>query len=178
MAAPAQRWVTTRSDEAAQILTPCFDAVRDIFAEYAPQKGVTLEALGQTKMLVDPSLHDSPRHFAACRTDGKLIMLAPQMADLEPEQVAAILAHEFGHAADFRYPAHFRWHGRRAPALFKVPQRRVADKMRAWSDRSDDEVEWTADAIALSVTGKRIRYCGPCMVQCFSGGTVRPKGLK
>lgn len=179
-AAPSEEWETTSTEEAASILLPCFDAVRDIFSEYKPQYGAPLEKLTKTRMLVDESVRDSPRHYAACRDDGMQIIVAPQAADLPLETLAAILGHEFGHAADFAYPAHWRMlGGRYEPAVWKPPRGdRAADKVKHWVDRSDDQVEWAADAIAYAVIGQRVTYCGPCMVQCFNGGRSRPRGLR
>ncbi len=48
----------------------------------------------------------------------------------------------------------------------------------AWSSRTDDQTEWDADSIAYAVTGKKVQYCGRCLVQCFSGGRNRPAGLR
>jgi hypothetical protein len=179
-AAHSEEWETTSSEEAACILLPCFDAVRDIFSEYQPRHGPQLEKLSKTRLLVDDSVRDSPRHYAACRADGMQIIVAPQAADLPLATLAAILGHEFGHAADFAYPAHWRMQsGRYEAAVWKPPRgNRAPDKVRLWADRSDDQVEWSADAIAYAVIGQRVEYCGPCMVQCFDGGRSRPRGLR
>jgi len=168
-------------EEAAVVLKPCFDAVRDVFVEeFVPPDGGRLEKLRKTKLIVTPEVRDSPRHFAGFRDDGMQILIAPEAADLPLDTAVAILAHEFGHAADFAYPAHFRLVGRDQPAQYKPPRasKRVAQRIRAWEERGDDQIEWTADAIVHLVTGKRVGYCGPCLIQCFEGGRLRPKGLK
>ena len=166
------------SEEAASIVAPCFDAVRDVFVAYEPAAGCRLELLEKTRLLIDDDVRDAERHFARCRTDGRQIELAPQAADLPIETLTAILSHEFGHAADFAYPAHFRLVARDRPAQWKPPTGRgAARKVRAWEGRNDDQIEWAADAIAYLVTGRKIGYCGPCMVQCFAGGR-RPTGLR
>jgi len=165
-------------EEAASIVAPCFDAVRDVFCSYVPAKGHDLILLRRTQLLIDDSIHDSDRHFARCRDDGRQIELATEAADLPLETLASIIAHEFGHAADFSYPACFRLVDKYSPAQWKVPsESSAADKVAAWQQRGIDQQEWTADAISHLVTGKRIGYCGPCMVQCF-GGPSRPRGLR
>lgn len=175
--------MATETEIAACVLEPHFDAVRDVFAAFEPEPGSPLRRLRKTKLIVTSEAHDGPRHYARCRDDGMLIQLAPQTADeLDHEQVVAITAHEFGHAADFAYPGRWvllhpgtdhsqiEWLGDRNDR----PARRWR---RIWLDRGPDEVEWTADAIAKRVTGLEIGYCGPCMVQCF-GGKPRPAGLR
>ena len=166
------------SEAAASVVAPCFDAVRDVFSSYEPEPGHPLILLAKTRLLIDAEAGDDERHFARCRTDGRQIELAPQAADLPIETLTAILSHEFGHAADFTYPAHFRLVGRYQPAQWKPPNgRRSVRKVRDWEGRTDDQIEWAADAIAYLVTGRKIGYCGPCMVQCFSGRS-RPAGLR
>lgn len=162
----------------ATILQPHFDAVRDVFCEYEPCSGVQLDKLARTRLLVDPTMHDTRRHFAGCRQDGLLVRLAPEASELPIETLVAILAHEFGHAADFAYPG--RWVTQRdGPAtwLERDSGRRARAWRKAWNDRSDDQMEWDADSIAWCVTGKHIGYCGPCLLQCF-GGQPRPEGLR
>ena len=165
---------------AAAVLEPHFFAVRDAFLEFEPEEGRPLSRLKRTRMVVDPSVHDSPRHFAAARDDGLLILLAPEAASLELESLVAILVHEFGHAADFAYPANWIMVRRGEPAVWigdrtDKPARKWR---RMWSQRSDDQMEWAADSIAEAVTGMKVEYCGPCMLQCFSGGKSRPAGLR
>jgi hypothetical protein len=164
---------------AAAVLEPHFCAVRDAFVDFAPEGGRSMSRLKRTRMVVDPSIHDSQRHYAACRDDGLLIKIAPEAASLELENLVAILVHEFGHAADFAYPAQWIMVQRGQPAVW------IGDRddkpgrtwRRMWQERTDDQVEWSADAIGEAVTGLEIRYCGPCMLQCFSG-IERPAGLR
>lgn len=171
---------------AAAILQPYFDAVRDTYLEW---EGGRLKRLKQTRLFISESAFDGGRHFAGCRDDGLQIMLAPQLSELPEPTVVAIITHEFAHAADFLYPG--RWaftqvgvaaawvpSENRRRGMLNEEQRRAADAGRAWLDRSDDQVEWTADAVAQAVTGRRIQYCGPCLIQCFSGGVARPAGLR
>lgn len=161
------------------IIEPHFDAVRDHYAEFTPVgAGAPLEAVRRTKLIVDDTVRDSDRHYAACRDDGLLVVIAPQAARLPFEQMLAILCHEMGHATDFLYPG--RWLGRRGKRAEWVPDgaKKMARIRRLWSERNDDQVEFDADSIAQAVTGRRIEYCGPCLLQCFSGGVTRPPGLE
>lgn len=160
------------------VIEPHFDAVRDHYASHRPDGKTALSEVRRTKLVVDRRIRDSERHYAACRDDGLLIVVAPEAADLRHEQLVALLSHEFGHATDFLYPA--RYAGRRDEAAVWVPEgvRKMARIRRAWAERTDDQVEWDADSIAMAVTGRKIGYCGPCLIQCFSGGSARPAGLR
>lgn len=167
-----------RDEVAYAIIEPHFDAVRDVYAEYESVPGHPLTAVRRTTLLVDPAVRTSERHFAACRDDGLLIVIAPQAADLDVEVLIALICHEFGHATDFLYPA--KWAGRRHQQAVWVPngvrkQQRIRE---LWATRTDDQVEWDADSIAYAVTGKEVVYCGPCLIQCFSNGIQRPEGLR
>lgn len=172
------------------ILEPHFAAVRDTFASYSPDGGSTvLSRLRKTELLVSPIIRTSDRHYAACRDDGKLIMLVPQSVDdLDLDSLVAILAHEFGHAADHAYEGewmllHPGEEKQRAIWIGGMNDER-ANRWRKslWRARGRDEVERTADAIAEAVTGQRILYCGGCTLQCFHGPDVkftrRPEGLR
>lgn len=172
--------VVTDTEVAASIIEPHFDAVRDVFIEHSPVAGTDLSRLRKTRLLIDPTMHDTPRHYAGCRDDGLQILIAPEAADLPTQMLVAILAHEFGHAADFAYPGRWLFTEQGQPARWVADDdSKIGRKARKlWNSRNDDQVEWTADAIALAVTGKEIGYCGRCMVQCFDGGTKRPAGLR
>jgi hypothetical protein len=177
---------------AAVVLAPHFDAVRDTFACYEPEPGLRLDRLLKTRLIVRKSIHNSPRHYAACRDDGAEILCAPQIVDDVPvPQLVAILAHEFGHASDMAYPGQWvvlRPGSRDQKAIFigePDDRRAVYWRERLWHERSRDEIEWTADAIAELVTGRLIHYCGDCVLQCFAplpGAGLRygrrPAGLR
>lgn len=108
-----------------------------------------------------------------------MLVIAPQAAELPVVTLVAILSHECGHAADFLYPA--RWVCERgAPARWveEVDTKRARKLRKLWNERSRDQVEWDADSIAWAMTGRKIGYCGPCLLQCFEGGGKRPKGLR
>jgi hypothetical protein len=160
------------------VLEPQYAAVRDHYAAFVVEPGVTLERVRKTRLLVDESVRDSDRHYAACRDDGLLVVLAPQAARLPFDELLAILCHELGHAVDFLYPG--RWSTERGRAAVWIPDgaKRMGRHRRLWHERSDDQVEWAADSIAEAVTGRRIRYCGCRMIQCFQGGVDRPPGLR
>lgn len=186
-----------QAELAAVVLKPHFDAVRDCFVEFEPEPGEDLGKLRRTKLVIDESVRDSPRHYAACRDDGMLIKLAPQAVQLDTVTLTAIIAHEFGHAADFAYPGRWltfqneqaiwlgeggAWVRERGELVWKIESGEQAKQIRRWQRnwhvRSDAEVEWAADSIAYTVTGRQIGYCGPCMIQCFSGGSARPRELR
>ncbi|MHC4854654.1 MAG: hypothetical protein ACYTF5_21840 [Planctomycetota bacterium] len=168
------------SELAAIVLAPHFDAVRDVFADFSPDGAQRLSRLKRTRLLVDPSVRDGDRHYAGCREDGMQIVLAPDAADLPVTTLVAIVAHEFGHAADFAYPGSWLFLEQGKPAQWvEGVEGKRGTKMRAlWSARDDDQVEWTADSIVQAVTGRQIGYCGRCMLQCFDAGKTRPRGLR
>lgn len=165
--------------EAALIILPSFDAVRDVFNEaHASLHGA--KDLDEVRLLINPERHDTERHFAACATSGKRIEIAPEAADLPLETLTAIIAHELGHASDFLHPGRWEFVARDKPARWvsedSSPEKKKA-LQRRWLKRNDDEVEWWADAIAYAITGRRVGYCGPCLLQCFDGA-LRPRGLR
>lgn len=191
----------------ASVITPYFEATRDVMvAAFEDQYGDGKRSrIRKARLVVDPAAHDFRRHFAMTHTESLAIVVAPQMADLPERIIVGILAHEFGHVADFAYPGAFlwprggpgaaRWMGDtpadRAQAWRKVFGRQrarsvterdddlpSANWMRAWEDRSSDEVEWSADGIAELLTGRVIGYAGPCVLQQIGGGRLRPRGLR
>jgi hypothetical protein len=165
---------------AALIVTPSFDAVRDLYCE-AHERLEGAKDMSVVDLRINQAMHDTERHFAACYTTGKRIELAPEAADLPLETLAAILAHEFGHASDFLHPGRWEFIARDKPARWvdADPSSGTAKAMhKRWLERNDDEVEWWADAIAYAITGRHIGYCGPCLLQCFDRGVLRPRGLR
>lgn len=168
---------------AYSILGPHFDAVRDTFARFSPTKGWVLDRLHAVKLVVTREAYAAPRNYARCREDGRLIELAPQAADVEHETLVAILSHEMGHAADFAYPGCWVLLGdspseRRAVWIGERDDKPARRYRRLWHERNKDQIEWSADAIAEKVTGLKVRYCGDCMLQCFTGSAVRPAALR
>jgi hypothetical protein len=163
-------------EEALLIIEPFFLEMQSIYTREAG-----LKRCAKTELYCAPWIHDSPRHFAACRDDGRVIVVAPEMAELPVEAVVAILGHEFGHAADYLYPAEFALDGdRRAVRRERgqVDDTQWARWAKAWEHRDDDLVEVTADAVAELATGSRIGYLGPCQLQAFDRGAARPQGLR
>lgn len=163
-------------EQALDILAPYFEAAREVYVEDAG-----LARCKRAKLYCAPWMHDSPRHFAACRDDGLIVLAAPEMVELPEPMVIGIFGHEMGHAADFLYPAEF--------ALDQEGEcvRRERDRIddvqwarfvKAWEHRDDDLVEQSADAIAYWATGHRIGYLGPCQLQVFDRGRARPQGLR
>ncbi len=161
---------------AARVLEPYFQRLVSRFVEAG------LTRASKTRLQVDVKMHDTPRHFAACRDDGLLVLVAPQLCDQPVPTVEGILAHELGHAADFLYPAEWVLRGRR------VVRRRREDFeeeewerfARAWQKRDADAVELTADGIAEWVLGTPLGYCGPCRLQTLGAPECgrRPVGLR
>lgn len=148
------------------------------------------EKVAHTKIRVEDWVRDTPRHFAACRNDGSLIVLASDLALLPAKTFAAIIAHEFGHATDFAYPGSFLLSNR--GDLVVRPQGRRSNQsvprevLERWEKRSSDDVETTADRIAERIMGIQIGYCGPCNLQTMLTGApedaschpTRPRGLR
>lgn len=178
-----------RDEIAYAVLQPHFDAVRDLFASFSPAPGVKLAKLIQTKFLIDAKVgrggtrlpHCEGRHYAATRDDGLRMYFAPDFVTLPFETMVAILAHEFGHAADHTYPASWLMPPGgpgKATWIGQEDTRRHREWQRLWRDRSIDQIEWAADGIAEAVTGRRIGYSGACMLQRFDAGIERPVGLR
>ncbi|HMG13703.1 MAG TPA: hypothetical protein VK571_11015 [Gemmatimonadaceae bacterium] len=163
------------ADEAYSVLEPYFNAVRDDYLKAG------LKLVKRVRLFVAPAMHDSARHFGACKDDGSLILLAPELADVADTVMLAIMAHEFGHAVDFLYPGEFVLdHG--GPAA-RRPKAQIEEKqwskwLKAWHQRDDDVVELTADAIAERVMGVPYGYQGPCLIQSFDATRARPMGLR
>ncbi len=169
--------------DALFVLGPYFEAAQAIFVERG------LRRCEKTRLVITERAHDTERHFAATRSDGTSIILAPELVGMPEDNVAAILAHEFGHAADFLYPGRFQlietrlaeWEG---PEWTAVRERDIDARMayargRQWERRDADEIERTADAIAEAITGRPIFYGGPCVLQSFEEGMrPRPPGLR
>lgn len=189
----------------ASALSPHFDAVRDEFASFCPTPGKPLRRLARVKCVIDEAAGTDERHFAMTSETGLVVVLAPQIVYLDLGPMVAVLAHELGHAADFLYPGCFTWprHGaegvvwvgdtstaKAAAWRWRFGKRTArsrtptddgppaANWTRAWQEREPDQIEWAADGIAELVTGRRPRYCGPCLVQCYDGGIERPAGLR
>lgn len=190
---------------AAAVLTPHFDAVRDTFAEFRPAAGQTkLTRLGKVKFVVDAAVRDTDRHFAATMDDGLRVAFSPLIVDLPTATMVAIITHEFGHAADFAYPGCWLspmegpgesiWLGPVADQRTREMRKVAREWQKLWDLRNArahagdqtagerlarDQVEWAADAIAFRVTGQRLGYCGPCLLQCFrTSAPDRPAGLR
>lgn len=164
----------------ACIIQPYFDAVKHTFANFSPDGVSNLSKLTRVGFLIEPAVHNTPRHFAACREDGGLLVFAPEIVDLPEESVTAMLAHEFGHAADFSYPGNWVTSDDPTKAAIWIGSRSDKQAMRwrkFWMGRNTDQQEMAADAIVKAVTGKTVGYCGSLQIQCFTG-KPRPVGLR
>lgn len=162
---------------AAAILEPYVDAIYTEFLSFG------LTKLRGISIRITEEAHNGGRNFAACEDTGRLILLSPQMVLLPPETAAGIIAHEFGHAADYAYPAQWAKTAKGEAVLLDISRRGgetlTSDWIADWRDRSPDHVERTADQIAETVLGMKIGYAGPCMLQTLGRGiSPRPRGLR
>lgn len=172
-------------DEALAVLDPFFEVVREVFVAYERADGGS-SRLQHVRVECAPWVHDTPRHFAGATEDGRRIFVTPELVELPENTVVAILAHEFGHAMDFCYPARYVWspdglivqNAAPVSSAGKRHAQAIGAAMRQWRDRDADTVERTADAIAERVTGRSIGYTGPCRLQSLDAGTARPAGLR
>lgn len=173
-------------DETLAVLDPFFTAAREVFVAYE-MEWHSASRMRRVRLECAPEVHDTPRHFAGATEDGRSILVTPELAELPEATVAAILAHEFGHAMDFAYPSVFRLSVDgalvRAEPADEQPDKRASQAavaaMRQWRDRDEDVVERTADAVAALVTGRSLGYSGPCLLQTFDAGIrPRPRGLR
>lgn len=174
-------------DEALAVLDPFFIAVREVFVAYEMRWSGS-SRMRRVRIECAPWVHDTPRHFAGATEDGRCVLVTPELAELPEPTVAAILAHEFGHAMDFAYPGVFKWtpdgivRPRPAAVLKNTEDKRLVQaavaNARQWRDRDTDTVERTADAVAEHVTGRAIGYTGPCLLQTLDAGMPRPAGLR
>lgn len=156
-----------------------------------------------TRFEIHASWHDTCRHYAGAREDGKAIVVAPQIIDLDEDKIVAILAHEAGHIEDFAHPGRFWFRppeavrvrkGARVMALElpemypgkvlarfdRLPESSMGKHIRDWKKRGDDEKELVADAIASHVLKRKLGYTGPrgCIIQTLDRGIERPTGLR
>jgi hypothetical protein len=143
-----------------------------------------------TRVEIERKWHDTCRHHAATRSDGRLVGYAPQTADLDPSSISAIMAHEAGHIVDLTNPGVYWFRpaervplrqGARVVSVFDVEptfkdatlfrfermphqqSKHMRDWERVHSSREEadmDEVEHIADALAEFVLGKRLGYVG------------------
>ena len=111
-------------------------------------------------VLNDTSADDRGRHFAYYNERSRSIHFSPSMPSLPRRHRIAMIAHEFGHAADFAYP------------------KELSEFRKGWHERDHDQVERDADLIAEWALGRPIGYTTPCLIQTLDRGIKRPRGLK
>lgn len=143
-----------------------------------------LATLKRTRLVCAPLDRSNPRHFAGCAESADRIYVVPEITSLPDETLVAILSHEFGHAADFAYPAHWVLvEGELLEQVSVGEGREAYNRRMQWEARDHDSVERAADAIAewayrIAGSPKRIAYAGPCLLQTFGmGARPRPAGL-
>lgn len=169
------------------ILRPYFVAARERFVIYSKTIELPVSSLKKVRLECDVNMRDSERHFAGASTDGDVIAVAPEMADLPEDTVAAMFAHEWGHILDHLHPGTFVLDDEEDLLILpdidfddsdkRSGQARLA-RMRQWRDREDHAIELVADKIAEAVVGARIGYSGPCLLQGFNRGVSRPESLR
>lgn len=176
-------------EAARAVVEAYFAAAQERFEDYE-RRNLGASTLSRVQLMCAPwrELHEqegfTERNFAATSEDGLLVVAAPELAQLPPDTVEAIMAHELGHALDFLHPARYVL-VRDELLLYPNPvdddrevDRARLNRMRQWINRDSDVVEATADEIAAVVMGREIRYAGPCYLQSFETGTRRPAGLR
>lgn len=130
----------------------CFDALTEQFPDFGDLE------LHQDEKAGSDNGHGSERQFGYCM-DGKPIRIAfaAKTEDLPVANIRGLMAHEFGHALDYRY----------------------GDKLgKMLGQRLPAGVERRADAIAKAVFGRTIKYDSRD-IQCVAcqGKSVRPRRL-
>lgn len=161
-------------EETLAVVEPYFEAVRLAFIGYG------LRRVEKSKLDASQKVRTSPRHYAATRDDGLLVIVCAELADLPEDEVIGILAHELGHAADYLYPCRYQL---AAGELIEWERgdddRAEYNRAKQWHGRDEELVERTADRIASKVFGRPIQYTGPCMLQSFERGMApRPALLR
>lgn len=132
------------------------------FRELRAVAAKKVPALVQTKLVVDASVHDSPRHFGMCRKlkgGGFTVHIAPELA-LKPQTVIrGVLMHELGHCA-----------------IMAGAGTKLAGKAKG---TSYDDRERRADKAAEALFGAKIYYDKLGVETTSSSGKrPRPKGLR
>jgi hypothetical protein len=141
--------------------------VRNAFRRYFRAMQEQFSDFGTLELHVDDTAGSdngagAERQFGYCRdprgTGPYVIAFAPKTEQLAKSNIDGLMAHEFGHALDFRY-------GRRQ--LESIFGRRLPDGM-----------ERRADAIATAAFGHQIKYDRK-LVQCVRchGIQTRPRRL-
>jgi hypothetical protein len=162
-----------RADAREHVVSVVWDHVVRLFSD------ARMHHPASAKLEFDAQAHDSCRHFAACELDGSRVIVAPELADMPHATVLGILAHEAGHVEDLRSPGLW-WFRNGLQRVEQFPSKGAKSLLRAWRDRSDDEVERVADALGELALGERIGYVGHagCLVQRVGASRARPDGLK
>jgi hypothetical protein len=133
-----------------------FDRHFDVAERMFPDLG-TVE-LHEDELAGSDNGAGSERQFGYCADERPIrIAFAPKTEALPKQYIDGLMAHEFGHAIDFRY-------GRK--------------HLEGLWGRLPDSVERRADSIARHVFGRRIEY-GQHDIQCIGcgGKKARPRRL-
>jgi len=178
-----RRTTTLGAEAALEVIAPALERVADAYGRFGlPRLREGLEI----HMSEDQALFQG-RTYAACRTDGRLLLLSPDLAALPWAVLTGILGHELGHAVDYLYPGQWAQDRDGRARMLDVSKRGVptgeAPLPKRWLDdwnaRTDDQIERMADAICECVMGVTIGYAGPCLLQTVGQGIrPRPAGLR
>lgn len=130
----------------------CFDVIEERFPDFGDIE------LHEDELAGSDNGAGSERQFGYCM-DGKPIRIAfaAKIEKLPVENIRGLMAHEFGHALDYRY-------GKKLGSMLGV--------------RLPEGVERRADAIAKAVFGRTIKY-DERLIQCVDcdGTSPRPRRL-
>lgn len=137
---------------------PNISKVQKAFDKWFDRVEQKFPDFGLLELHSDVKAHDGGRHFAYCKDGDPLaIAFAPEAEDLPETNVLGLMAHEFGHAIDFRYGK---------------------DELQKQLGKLPQDIEKRADAIANAIFNITIKY-DQNLVQCIScKGVPRPKGLR
>jgi hypothetical protein len=178
-----RRTTSLGAEAALEVIAPDLELVADAYGRYGLER--LTEGL-EIHMTEDKALFQG-RTYAACRTDGRLLLLSPDLACLPRPMLQGILGHELGHAADYLYPGQWAQERSGRARMLDVSKKGVPTGEKPlpkrwlddWHARDDDAIERMADAICECVMGVKIGYTGPCLLQTIGQGIrPRPPGLR
>jgi len=135
-----------------RIFDECFDVIEERFPDFGDIE------LHEDEKAGSDNGAGSERQFGYCKDgDPIVIAFAAKIEKLPVENIRGLMAHEFGHALDYRY-------GNKLGSMLGV--------------RLPDGVERRADAIAKAVFGETIKY-DERLIQCVDckGTSPRPRRL-
>jgi hypothetical protein len=144
-------------------LTPNGSSMRAAFDQLFAVLDEQFPDFGTLTLIEDDDAHDGGRHYAYCsKTDdgAEIAFAGVASVNLQPDNMRAMMAHEMGHALDFRYG------------------KKGLSKALGVTLSADGELR--ADQIAEAVFGFPISYDAKCAYLQTTGRGVypRPSGLR